>query len=189
MESYGTPESILLAQVDQVRIQEAWEDLPLNFREVLLLCDLEEMTYKDISQTLGLPIGTVMSRLSRARSAMRVLLTAPRRVREAPEPVAPTPAAPTYGEYSSSASSSVAASPVATPQFQADAGPASTEPIRIKSEIDDVPDLPEHAQPIGVRSEFDDVPRMPDQKEPVREPAREPVKEPIRIKSEIDDGA
>ena len=200
VEAYGTPESILLAQVDQERIQEALEDLPLNFREVLLLCDLEEMTYKDISQTLGLPIGTVMSRLSRARSSMRVLLTAPRRVREAPAPVAPTPAAPMYGEFSSSASSSVPASsvvsgPVATPQFQADAGPVSTEPIRIKSEIDDVPDLPDHTQPIRIRSEIDDVPNVPDQKEPTREPVREPVREPskdpirepIRIKSEIDD--
>lgn len=180
VEAYGTPESILLAQVDQQRIREALEDLPLNFREVLLLCDLEEMTYKDISQTLGLPIGTVMSRLSRARSAMRVLLTAPRRVREAPAPVSPTPVSPTPvapapGESTSSASSSVAPGPVATAQFQADAGPASTEPIRIKSEIDDVPDLPDHTQPIRIKSEVDDVPDLPDQREP------------IKIKSEIDD--
>ena len=184
VKAYGTPESILLAQVDQQRIQEALEDLPLNFREVLLLCDLEEMTYKDISQTLGLPIGTVMSRLSRARSAMRTLLTAPRRVREVPVPAVPIASAPAE-------STSVASSRVATAQFQADGGPASTEPIRIKSEIDDVPDLPEHT-PIRIKSEIDDVPDLPEHT-PVRikeiddVPILADKKEPIRIKSEIDD--
>jgi RNA polymerase sigma-70 factor, ECF subfamily len=45
-------------------------------REIVLLCDLEEMSYQEIGETLGIPIGTVMSRLSRARKAMRALLTA-----------------------------------------------------------------------------------------------------------------
>jgi RNA polymerase sigma-70 factor (ECF subfamily) len=45
--------------------------LPPNYREVLLLCDVEEMSYADIAQTLDVPIGTVMSRLSRARKAVR----------------------------------------------------------------------------------------------------------------------
>jgi RNA polymerase sigma-70 factor (ECF subfamily) len=43
---------------------------------VILLCDFEEMSYQEIGQTLGIPIGTVMSRLSRARKAMRALLAA-----------------------------------------------------------------------------------------------------------------
>ena len=72
----ATPESILLARVDQETIQQALEDLPVKFREVILLCDLEEMSYEEISQTLVIPIGTVMSRLSRARRAMRALLAA-----------------------------------------------------------------------------------------------------------------
>jgi RNA polymerase sigma-70 factor (ECF subfamily) len=68
------PESLLLAQAHQEQIQSALEELPVNYREIILLCDLEEMRYQEISEMLGIPIGTVMSRLSRARKAMRVLL-------------------------------------------------------------------------------------------------------------------
>jgi RNA polymerase sigma-70 factor (ECF subfamily) len=69
-----TPESVLLARAQQETIQSALESLPVKFREIVLLCDLEEMTYQEIGETLGIPIGTVMSRLSRARKAMRGLL-------------------------------------------------------------------------------------------------------------------
>ncbi len=71
-----TPESVLLAQVEQQAIQQALEALPVNFREVILLCDLEEMSYQEIALTLAIPVGTVMSRLSRARKALRDLLAA-----------------------------------------------------------------------------------------------------------------
>ena len=71
-----TPESMLLAHYEQRAIQAALESLPVYFREIILLCDMEEMTYQEISQALGVPVGTVMSRLSRARKAMRGLLTA-----------------------------------------------------------------------------------------------------------------
>ena len=71
-----TPESVLLARVQQETIQNALEKLPVKFREIVLLCDLEEMSYQEIGEMLGIPLGTVMSRLSRARKAMRVLLTA-----------------------------------------------------------------------------------------------------------------
>jgi RNA polymerase sigma-70 factor (ECF subfamily) len=71
-----TPESVLLAHVEQEAIQKALLELPVNFREVILLCDFEEMSYQEISQAIGIPMGTVMSRLSRARKAMRSLLTA-----------------------------------------------------------------------------------------------------------------
>ncbi len=72
----GTPESVLLARVELETIQNALEKLPVKFREIILLCDQEEMSYQEIGETLGIPIGTVMSRLSRARKAMRELLTA-----------------------------------------------------------------------------------------------------------------
>ena len=70
-----TPESALLAREDQQAVQDALERLPVPFREVILLCDMEEMSYQEIGQTLSIPIGTVMSRLFRARKAMRSLLS------------------------------------------------------------------------------------------------------------------
>ena len=72
----GTPESALLARAEQETIQQALEELPLKFREIILLCDLEEMSYQEIGETLAIPIGTGMSRVSRGRRAMRELLEA-----------------------------------------------------------------------------------------------------------------
>lgn len=70
-----TPESVFLARLESETIQNALMELPVSFREIILLCDLEEMSYQEISLAIGIPIGTVMSRLSRARKAMRALLT------------------------------------------------------------------------------------------------------------------
>jgi len=69
-----TPESILLEQVNREILRQALEELPVPFREILLLCEVEEMSYQEIAETLGIPLGTVMSRLSRARKALRGLL-------------------------------------------------------------------------------------------------------------------
>ena len=69
-----TPESILIEQASRESVQQALADLPVPFREILLLCEVEEMSYQEISETLAIPIGTVMSRLSRARKALRVSL-------------------------------------------------------------------------------------------------------------------
>lgn len=70
-----TPEVLLLRLSDQQRLQEAIEQLPLPFREVLLLGDVEELSYKEIAETLSIPIGTVTSRLLRARRKVREALT------------------------------------------------------------------------------------------------------------------
>jgi len=69
-----TPESVLIEQVDRELVQQALTELPVPFREILLLCEVEEMSYQEISETLVIPIGTVMSRLSRARKRLRDLL-------------------------------------------------------------------------------------------------------------------
>ena len=69
-----TPEAMLIERSNRQLIQSAIEELPLHSREVLLLCDLEEMSYRDISETLSIPIGTVMSRLSRARNTLAELV-------------------------------------------------------------------------------------------------------------------
>jgi RNA polymerase sigma-70 factor (ECF subfamily) len=72
--SAETPETVLFARVDQRIIENALEELPVKLREIILLCDVEEMSYQEIADTLAVPIGTVMSRLSRARKSMRELL-------------------------------------------------------------------------------------------------------------------
>jgi RNA polymerase sigma-70 factor (ECF subfamily) len=64
------PESILIEQADREIVQQALADLPVRFREILLLCEVEEMSYQEISETLAIPVGTVMSRLFRARKAL-----------------------------------------------------------------------------------------------------------------------
>jgi RNA polymerase sigma-70 factor (ECF subfamily) len=66
-----TPESILLQRSDEHLVRQALEQLPPAYREILLLCEVEEMSYQEISSTLVIPMGTVMSRLSRARKALR----------------------------------------------------------------------------------------------------------------------
>jgi RNA polymerase sigma-70 factor (ECF subfamily) len=66
-----TPETILFARSSQEVLQKAIDELPVRFREILLLCEVEEMSYQEISDTLAVPIGTVMSRLSRARQTLR----------------------------------------------------------------------------------------------------------------------
>ena len=66
-----TPESLLLQRLDQELVRKAIDGLQVPYREVLLLCEVEEMSYQEIATTLGIPIGTVMSRLSRARRALR----------------------------------------------------------------------------------------------------------------------
>jgi RNA polymerase sigma-70 factor, ECF subfamily len=70
----ATPESILIEQANREMVQQVLVDLPVPFREILLLCEVGEMSYQEIAETLGIPLGTVMSRLSRARKALRVLL-------------------------------------------------------------------------------------------------------------------
>jgi RNA polymerase sigma-70 factor, ECF subfamily len=72
--SCGTPESIFFDRAQEQMLQSALEELPLRFREILLLCELEEMSYQEISDALSIPMGTVMSRLSRARKALREIL-------------------------------------------------------------------------------------------------------------------
>jgi RNA polymerase sigma-70 factor (ECF subfamily) len=66
-----TPETLLFERASRDALQRAIDELPVYSREVLLLCDVEEMSYQEISETLSIPIGTVMSRLSRARRALR----------------------------------------------------------------------------------------------------------------------
>lgn len=77
-----TPESLLADRSDAAMLRAAIEMLPEPFRETLVLRELEEMSYKDIASITRVPIGTVMSRLARAR-AMLADLVMPGDAREA----------------------------------------------------------------------------------------------------------
>jgi RNA polymerase sigma factor (sigma-70 family) len=69
-----TPEDTLIRLDNQAALHTALEQLQPQLREALLLCDVEEIKYKDIAVILDVPIGTVMSRISRARRTLRQLL-------------------------------------------------------------------------------------------------------------------
>lgn len=69
-----TPDSILMRCSDSESVRRAIDELPAHAREVLLLCEVEEMSYREIAEALAIPIGTVMSRLARARMAIRKAL-------------------------------------------------------------------------------------------------------------------
>jgi RNA polymerase sigma-70 factor (ECF subfamily) len=66
-----TPETILIDRASELIVQGAIAELAIPYREVLLLCEVEEMSYQEIATALAIPVGTVMSRLSRARRALR----------------------------------------------------------------------------------------------------------------------
>jgi RNA polymerase sigma-70 factor (ECF subfamily) len=69
------PEERLLQQYAVARVRSALEQLPVDFREVIVLRELEGLAYKEIASIIRVPIGTVMSRLSRARERLLTLLT------------------------------------------------------------------------------------------------------------------
>lgn len=65
--TWSDPEAELIKNANSQLIRQALEELPFEYREVLILRELEEFSYKEIAQIAELPLGTVMSRLSRAR--------------------------------------------------------------------------------------------------------------------------
>jgi RNA polymerase sigma-70 factor, ECF subfamily len=69
-----TPESNLIRLSDSAALHAAMEKLAPPLLEVILLCDVEELKYKEIATVLDIPIGTVMSRIARARLALRTAL-------------------------------------------------------------------------------------------------------------------
>ena len=69
-----TPETILMSRSSSQLMQRAIDDLPVHYRETLLLCEVEEISYQEIAEILSIPIGTVMSRLARARKAVRAAM-------------------------------------------------------------------------------------------------------------------
>ncbi len=76
-EVWGTDaEAKLVSRANSEQVRKALEALPAGFREVLVLREIEELSYKEISDVTGVPMGTVMSSLSRARQRLREELRA-----------------------------------------------------------------------------------------------------------------
>lgn len=75
-----TPESDVLRRANVEQVRRAIESLPPEYREVLLMRELEQMSYKEIAAATESPLGTVMSRISRARSMLRQLIASERRM-------------------------------------------------------------------------------------------------------------
>ena len=68
------PDAQLLRSVDAAELREAIDSLPVEFREVIVLRELESLSYKEVAKVANIPMGTVMSRLSRARHLLEQVL-------------------------------------------------------------------------------------------------------------------
>jgi len=75
-ETRGPDGRLLLEKADHELLHKAIASLPLEFREILVLRELEGFSYNEISQLANIPLGTVMSRLARGREQLRSLLIA-----------------------------------------------------------------------------------------------------------------
>jgi RNA polymerase sigma-70 factor (ECF subfamily) len=72
------PYTLYMSKMERERVREAIQQLPIEFREIIILREYEELSYQEIASLLDCPPGTVMSRLARARSKLRTLLSATR---------------------------------------------------------------------------------------------------------------
>lgn len=70
-----SPDAMLMRSQSQKRVRKALQGLRLEYREVVVLRELEELSYKEIATIVGIPIGTVMSRLGRGRQQLAALLS------------------------------------------------------------------------------------------------------------------
>lgn len=75
--SADTPEATLITKTETARLERAIAELPVPFREAVVLRDIQGLGYRDIADVTGVPVGTVMSRLARARSRLVATMGAP----------------------------------------------------------------------------------------------------------------
>jgi RNA polymerase sigma-70 factor (ECF subfamily) len=68
---FSTPEVILLQSANRKLVNQALEELPAGYREVIVMREIEDMSYKEIAAVAGIPMGTVMSRLARGRELLK----------------------------------------------------------------------------------------------------------------------
>jgi RNA polymerase sigma-70 factor (ECF subfamily) len=74
-DNVSNPEHVLLQDADREMLKAALDDLPVEFREAIVLREIEGLSYKEIADIAAVPIGTVMSRLTRARKRLQIYLT------------------------------------------------------------------------------------------------------------------
>ena len=77
LQPVANPESIAITNNDRERLTRALEAMPTRFREVIVLRELEGCSYREIATIMSMPIGTVMSSLSRARRQLHLTLADP----------------------------------------------------------------------------------------------------------------
>ena len=71
---FADPEMLLLQSVDAQIVRHALQELPIEFREIVVMREIEGLSYKEIANIVDVPIGTVMSRLARGRKRLHALL-------------------------------------------------------------------------------------------------------------------
>ena len=71
---FADPETLLLQDADSQLVRQALEELPVEFREIVVMREMEGLSYKEIANIVDVPIGTVMSRLARGRKRLHALL-------------------------------------------------------------------------------------------------------------------
>lgn len=103
------PEDVLTQRGVRERIEAALQRIPVEFRMVVALADIEGLSYKEVAETMDIPVGTVMSRLHRGRRHLHALLYRTARDQGLAQNAGPRPAPPTHR------SSSTAAAAAATP--------------------------------------------------------------------------
>jgi RNA polymerase sigma-70 factor, ECF subfamily len=77
VDAAASVEEDLVRRADAKRLRRALEELSAEFREVIVLREFEELSYREIAEVAGIPIGTVMSRLTRARRCLQAALARP----------------------------------------------------------------------------------------------------------------
>ncbi len=75
VETSRDPLALYVSKVDRERVREAIQQLSMGQREIIVLREYEELSYQELAEILNCPVGTVMSRLARARSRLRALLS------------------------------------------------------------------------------------------------------------------
>lgn len=71
---FADPEILLLQSIDSQMVRQALQELPIEFREVVVMREMEGLSYKEIANIVDVPMGTVMSRLARGRKRLQTLL-------------------------------------------------------------------------------------------------------------------